>query len=272
MINQHLELKELLENKALYSKVQIKGGVTFASTTSIQLKEVIFECENCETTKPFHNLAKNSYVIYFTGPIKSEEVMVEFECVSCNTSRKIFALSIENTGEDKDNRFYFVTKFGEYPQKPLPQNRELSKFIKKDKADYNKAVVCLANGYGVAAFAYMRRIVEQNINDLLDLIKESVDPGSDLINKINELKTTSPMSDRIKIANYALPDYLKPDGFNPLGQIYGLLSDGVHSLPDEKCLEKAKDLQVCLEFLISELAAHKKNREDFKNRLSALRK
>ncbi|MNZ00014.1 hypothetical protein D3C78_165930 [compost metagenome] len=104
------------------------------------------------------------------------------------------------------------------------------------------------------------------------MIKESVDPDSDLVNKIAELKKTSPMSGKIEIANHALPEYLKPEGFNPLGQIYGLLSDGVHSLLDEQCLDKAKDLQVCLEFLISELATQKKNREDFKNRLSALRK
>lgn len=277
--NHSMNLKDLLENKPLYSNFKFHGGISSLSRTSIVLKEIIFDCEICETSKPFHNLdTKNNHVIFFEGPTDKKCVQVGFECVSCNRNLKIFSLCIDNLGEEEGQKpgyekiLYSVTKFGEYPQKALLKNKELSKFFKNDKSEHHKAVVCLANGYGVAAYTYMRRIVENNINDLLDLISESVDSSSDLINKISDLKSTSPMSDKIKIANHALPDYLKPDGFNPLGQIYGLLSDGVHSLPDEACLEKAKDLQVCLEFLISELAAHKKNREDFKKRLSALRK
>ncbi|MDC4389422.1 hypothetical protein NQ642_16225, partial [Acinetobacter baumannii] len=128
-----------------------------------------------------------------------------------------------------------------------------------------------ANGYGVAAYAYLRRIVERNIFDLIELIQEEIDENSPIFKTLQELKSSSPMSDRIGIANKALPDYLKPDGFNPLGQIYGLLSDGVHSLSEEECLEKAENIQACLEFLISELATHKKNKEEFKKRLIALK-
>lgn len=269
-----LILQDLFENKPLYANIEIQGRATQYNFTIVKLKEVVFECSVCDATKPFHNLEQDNYVISLPGNKEYSNILAEFECVTCNNSRKTFSLVVEKTGEATSGLYnvYTVTKCGEYPLKPLPQNKELSKFLKKDKDEYAKAIRCLANGYGVAAFAYFRRIVENNIDRLLDLIKESIDTESPLAAKIAELKATSPMSDKISIANHALPDYLKPDGFNPLGQIYGLLSDGVHSLPDEQCLDKAKDLQVCLEFLISELAAHKKNREDFKNRLSAMRK
>ena len=38
------------------------------------------------------------------------------------------------------------------------------------------------------------------------------------------------MSEKIKVANTALPSHLKPDGLNPLGKLYQALSEGVHTL------------------------------------------
>ncbi|NUF17355.1 hypothetical protein HUN18_17105, partial [Acinetobacter lactucae] len=154
-----------------------------------------------------------------------------------------------------------LKKIGEYPQKELPKSRALSKFFKQDKDEYNKAVICIAHGYGVAAFAYMRRVVENNINSLLDLISESEDSDPVIKEAILELRKEAPMSEKIKLANKALPAYLKPDGLNPLGTIYKVLSEGVHSLADSECLDKANALQSCIEYLISELATHKRNRE-----------
>lgn len=259
-------LKNFFENYPLYVPITLDGSEGFFR--SYKLREIQADCSICVASKPFHNEEPSDYVVYMGAEVNQRNFVCSFKCVTCKSETKRYWVKM--TQISKNNLAY--QKIGQDPQKELPRNKALSKFFSKDKSDYNKAVVCLANGYGIAAFAYMRRIVEHNINDLLDLIKESVDPSSDLVNRIDELKKTSPMSDKIEIANHALPDYLKPDGYNPLGQIYGLLSDGVHSLPDDECLEKAQDLQACLEFLISELATHKRNREEFKNRLSSLRK
>ena len=73
------------------------------------------------------------------------------------------------------------------------------------------------------------------------------------------------MSEKIKVANYALPDHLKPDGLNPLGRLYQALSEGVHSLSDQECLERAKVTSECLAFLVSELASRKEHRLRFKS-------
>lgn len=259
-------LKEFFENSALYTPITLEGRRGWIRAH--KLREIQADCPVCDTSKPFHNEDGGDHVIYMTGDVDSREFVLSFKCVTCKISSKKFWVKMTQI----DNDSLQFQKIGQDPQKELPRSRALSKFFKEDKHEYNKAVICLANGYGVAAFVYMRRVIEKNINRLLDLINENVDSQSSLAQSLAKLKTTSPMSDKIEIANQALPDYLKPDGFNPLGQIYGLLSDGVHSLPDEQCLDKAQDLQACLEFLISELAAHKKNKEDFKSRLSSLRK
>nr|WP_121980189.1 hypothetical protein [Prolinoborus fasciculus] len=262
------QLKQFLENYPLYKQFICSKVFPAVNDTTLKLKEIEYDCVLCNGLKPLHNTDRNNLVISIDSSKRETMSFVEFTCVTCGKFSKTYLLHVLKI----ENNILGINKIGEFPQKELPRSKALSKFFAEDKQEYNKAVVCLANGYGVAAFAYMRRVVEKNIHGLLDLIAESAEPDSRLAESLAKLKTTSPMSDKIEVANYVLPDYLKPDGFNPLGQIYGLLSDGVHSLPDEECLDKAQDLQACLEFLISELAAHKKNREEFKSRLSSLRK
>lgn len=259
-------LKDFFENKPLYSDLYIPRVRGFKE--EYKLREIQGFCSQCNADKPFHNTLENDRIGFLLGHEDIIYSVVRFGCVTCQNQEMSFWLRFEQ----KDGSVIGVKKIGQFPQKELPRSKALSKFFKTDKEEYNKAVICIANGYGVAAYAYMRRIVENNILSLLEQILEDVAADSDIAKSIGELKVTSPMSDRIKIANNALPEYLKPDGFNPLGQIYGLLSDGVHSLPDNECLEKAENIQACLEFMISELAAHKQNKEDFKKRLAALKK
>lgn len=258
-------LQDLFENKPLYNPVVLprKRGMV----ASFELKEIQGVCTICGCSKPFHNLDSHNRVGFISYDENLKTHVLEFKCVTCDFSSIKFWVRYSQL----DDETLHLEKIGQYPQKDLPKSKALSKFFLKDKKEYNKAVICIANGYGVAAYAYMRRIVERNIFDLIDLIQEEIEENSPIFQGLQELKASSPMSDRIGIANKALPDYLKPDGFNPLGQIYGLLSDGVHSLSEEECLKKAENIQACLEFLISELATHKKNKEEFKKRLNALK-
>jgi hypothetical protein len=161
-----------------------------------------------------------------------------------------------------------VQKIGQYPRQRVERSKALRKFFKADAEYYEKAAVCLSTGYGIAAFAYLRRIVESNIGKLLDLLEEDAnstnDEPNDILVAIEALRKDSPMSERIKVANQALPSYLNPGGINPLGKLYKSLSEGVHALSDQECLERANAIQSCLEYLISELSSRKKHREKFK--------
>ena len=77
-----------------------------------------------------------------------------------------------------------------------------------------------------------RRIVENNINSLLNLLQEDAQSSGaekTILDALGDLQRETPMSEKIKVANLALPNYLKPDGLNPLGRLYQVLSEGVHS-------------------------------------------
>lgn len=198
---------------------------------------------------------------YNKPKFKSGVYTYPFKCASCYESEiEIFVEYIVT------EKHITLMKYGELPRKKLERSPVLETFFSDDSENLEKATVCLSSGYGVAAFAYYRRIIENNIIKLLDLIKDDVketenDQGN--LEAIEELKDNTPMSEKIKIANKALPRYLIPDGLNPLGSLYKILSEGVHSLPDEKCLEKSQIIKECLIYLVGELATRDKLRKQF---------
>lgn len=255
------EFKQYLENAPLYKAVsyeKVSGG-----GDKYSIDEIDDFCDKCETVRPFHDMRTrgSGAASTFSAPPKKLLRQYSFTCVSCRTEKKEYFVRQSST-ED----IITFEKIGECPRPQLERDKQLEKFFANDSDNYQKAIVCLANGYGIAAFAYMRRIIEQNIETLLDLLAEdaSSSDNKDIAKALSELKKESPMSDKIKVANRALPDYLKPDGLNPLGKLYQSLSEGVHSMSDSECLERATNIKACIKYLVSELASRKTNRAKFK--------
>lgn len=260
-------IKEFLENAPLYSWREFKRPD--ANRSSLWINEIDAYCEICQQHRPFQDLRpRGSGAGMPDKALSTGQSYFEFTCVSCRKDRHEYL--VDRIVTDQTIK---IQKYGELPRKKLDRDPLLQKFFSHDSDNYEKSVVCLANGYGIAAFAYMRRIIENNIASLLDMIKEEIeatDSNSLQLSKLAELKKESPMSDKIKIANSALPEYLIPSGLNPLGRLYQVLSEGVHNYSDESCLERAAAIQACIKYLISELASRKKNRESFKGLVGEL--
>ncbi|TKG02339.1 hypothetical protein [Vibrio sp. F13] len=261
------EFKQYLENAPLYKTVKytkLSGG-----GDKYRIDEVDGFCDKCETMRPFHDMRSRGAGAgsAISAPPKELLRNYSFKCVSCRSETKDYF--VRQTIKDDIVTF---EKVGETPRPKLERDKQLEKFFANDSDNYQKAIVCLANGYGIAAFAYMRRIVEQNIETLLNLLSEDTSSSDDqeITQALSELKRESPMSDKIKVANKALPDYLKPDGLNPLGKLYQILSEGVHSMSDSECLERATSLKACIKYLVSELASRKANREKFKSLVGSM--
>lgn len=200
--------------------------------------------------------------------LSTGESYFKFTCVSCQKQHHEYL--VEQVANEETIKFQ---KYGQLPRKHLERDKVLQKFFSEDSENYEKAVVCLSHGYGIGAFVYLRRIIENNIYKLLDLVLEdatSSEPNEAIIASLSDLRTESPMSEKIKVANNALPSYLKPDGLNPLGRLYQVLSEGVHNLSDEECLRRANIVKECLKYLVSELSSRKENRAKFKSMIGEL--
>ena len=260
------DIKEFLENVPLYVWREFEKP---ANLISLWISEIDAFCEKCEQSRPFQDLrlrgsgGLDTTIQY----LKTGTSHLEFTCVSCKKSKRKYHVEQIIDGET-----IRLQKYGELPKKQLERNPVLQRFLKDDLENYEKAVVCLSNGYGVAAFAYFRRVVENNINKLLDLVLEDAQSSSanTELTELAKLRKNSTISDKIKIANHALPEHLNPSGQNPLGRLYKILSEGVHEFSEEECLNKAKATSECLAYLVSELTSRKKHRDRFKSMIGGL--
>ena len=274
------DIKEFLENAPLY--VWREFSRPSVNRRSLWIREIDAFCETCGQFRPFHS--KNEPSRRFEDAIlppmrgigsvsidrglKTGTSYFEFTCVSCQKETREY--HVEQIVNEETMR---LQKYGERPRKRLARDPVLQRFLKDDLDNYEKAVDCLSNGYGVGAFAYFRRVVENNINKLLALVQEDAQSsGADpeVVAALAELRGNPPMSKKIKIANHVLPAYLNPDGLNPLGRLYEVLSEGVHNLSEEQCLSKAKETNKCLVYLVSELAFQKEHRTSFKSTVGRL--
>lgn len=260
-------IKEFLETAPLYSCKEFRKPDMDRS--SLWINEIDSFCETCKQIRPFQDMRpRGSGSGMGIKALSTGTSYFQFLCASCRGNQHEYL--VEQIVTDETIK---IQKYGERPRKKLERDPLLQNFFSHDSECYEKAVVCISNGYGIAAFAYMRRIIERNIHELLSLIQEDVEATeseSPVLAKLAELRTESPMSEKISIANQALPDYLIPSGLNPLGRLYKVLSEGVHSYDDGECLERARAIQTCIKYLVSELAARKKHRESFKNLIGSL--
>ncbi len=64
-----------------------------------------------------------------------------------------------------------------------------------------------------------------------------------------------------------MPDTLKVDGLNPLAIIYDCLSQGLHALPDEECLELADAIKHSLTYLLEEIQRAKDKKREFSDNM-----
>lgn len=261
------DIKEFLETAPLYSWREFKRPNL--NRRSLAIWQIDAHCDVCDQSRPFQDQSSRGGGAGMPDNVlKSGTSHFYFLCVSCNNSSREYL--VEQVLDDEKIR---LQKYGELPRTILVRDRILQKFLQDDRDSYEKAIICLSHEYGIAAFAYFRRIIENNINRLLDLVQEDAQSSGgdkETLDAIGELRKDAPMSEKIKVANLALPSHLKPDGLNPLGRLYQVLSEGVHNMSDEECLAKAKATSECLTFLVSELASRREHRNRFKSMVSKL--
>lgn len=264
------EIRKFLENAPLYS--WHKFVMPKPERTSLYINEIDGHCGNCDKERPFSDMRTSGggagHYNPIVPPLSSGTSYFEFSCVSCKRETRIYLVEQVVEGE-----IVQIQKFGELPRGKVPRDRRLQRFLKDDREQYEKAVMCLSQDYGIAAFVYFRRIIEANIGRLLDLVQEDAAASGEneaTLQALESLRKESPMSERIRLANLALPTYLRPNGMNPLGHLYQVLSEGVHNMSEEECLLKARNTSECLAFLVSELASRRESRDEFKSMISKL--
>jgi hypothetical protein len=161
-----------------------------------------------------------------------------------------------------------VQKIGQFPAQSIDVPKGLEKSLGSNAISlYKKGLINRNSGYGLGAVTYIRRVVEDKTDELIEVaaqLAESHNVGAVIVKKIRDAATERTTYDqKLKIAATVLPDALIIDGVNPLAELYGLVSQGVHQLTEEQCIAVADETTSVFEFIFTNLRATTKARHDF---------
>jgi hypothetical protein len=164
-------------------------------------------------------------------------------------------------------------KVGQWPPLTIEPSPELAKALGSEDTElYKKGLIGFNFGHGIGAVAYFRRVLENKINALLDLIEEAArnaKVADEHLARIETVKKSHRVEEKIDIASGILPAHLKPGGHNPLDKLYGPLSAGLHGESDDDCLTIFSEARFVFEYLFRNLTESNEEARKYVLHLSA---
>jgi len=193
----------------------------------------------------------------------------DYHCKNCGESVVHYSL----IWQEDDSGGVFI-KVSQWPPLSIHPPSELADALgDEDRTLYSKALINANFNHGIGALAYFRRVMENKVNLLLDLIAEAaklagVDEAG--LQELERVKATHQVDRKIEIASKLLPAHLKPPGSpNPLDNLYKSYSSGLHGESDEKCLDIFNEGRFVFEYLFRNLTVGNEEAGEYVKRLSA---
>jgi hypothetical protein len=164
-------------------------------------------------------------------------------------------------------RLATFTNVGQYPPLSIEPSKELAAALGAEDTElYKKALINGNYSFGIGALAYFRRVIENKVNMLLDLIAEAAKLAKfepEELERIEEIKTSHHLDAKIEYASKILPPNLRPGGHNPLNKLYGIASTGIHGKSDEECLEDFQAARFEFEYLFKNLTMSNEEAKEY---------
>lgn len=196
---------------------------------------------------------------------------VTYRCYNCLKEEKTFSLAAKMDSKHSDTGHCY--KFGELPNFGPPTPSRLIKLIGPDREEFLSGRRCENQGLGVGAFIYYRRVVENQKNRILEEIikvSEKIGASPEKVTVLKEAVKETQFSTALKNAKDAIPESLLINGHSPLLLLHSALSEGVHALSDEQCLELASSVRIVLGELSERLSQALKDEAELSKALGTL--
>ena len=254
---------EFLEKYPLYRKYNCNVP---NSTDLIQKPSIKMQCEKCNSDQTF--LMENQYyelTNVTNSPTAGMVFWLRYQCMGCRQYKRHFFIKI---GDIADS----ITKIGQYPAWDIAGNKEIEALLGGHKEYFRRGLICESQGYGIAAFAYYRRIVEEVIDGLLNEITALMSASERVAYEaaLDNTRKTRVAAEKIDLVKDLLPPILRPSDLNPLRVLHESLSEGLHAEGDEECLDSAAAVREILVFLTTQIASSANSGRTFTESMKAL--
>lgn len=289
-------LLEIILNDPLYKKREYSKRIPRTYLASI--KPINYYCEGeCQSEQTFAiyeidnqhfsnfkqdlvQLAHISMASRGGGKVEPHYVdeqiyQLTFRCAKCNDYKINFHLAfhheqIAKSATHSETVKTVVQKVGQLPSAESAVGNEIKKWLNKQDLDlYKKGLRSEANGFGIGAFGYFRRIMENNIEKILDEVSKTSD-SQELIDAIKEAKKEHTAANRLELVKEHAPASFEVAGQNVFKILYSALSVGLHAKSDEDCLTLATHIRVCLNYLIKKVSKLQKEEDEVKAAIKGL--
>jgi len=282
------DISRFLSNAPLYKK--LKTDTYIYSPWDFHEFGVKFYCHN-ENSEQTHKLelypdATKKYFGGLSGGEPPRELLnrkteqlyfvqhYKGQCQSCKSHFFDVLIEVSTDKSIYDNeRAFTLRKLGQNPPNEIKPDKEFIDYLNnEDLENYKKALMNLSHSFGIGAYAYLRRVVE---NEILRLLKDLSELDFEHSDRIEELLDSHnkkhDMASLIDETFKYLPESLKTLGDNPFKLLYGELSVGIHKMNDNECLERATSLDAILKFVIKRINEEKNEVSVIKNAIKKLK-
>ena len=256
-------LRKFLVDEPLYRSVPLRLPPL---TDDFALDEVLLDCPQCEAERPYFSTEAPKHrtsglSLSSSAPPKLVSGVYElvFVCFSCR-SRATYWVDVD-TGRNR------VRKVGQVPPKSLALPRELEDTLGDDAELLKRAKICLNQSYGLGACAYMRRTLENRMNDIIRqmiaLERKQGDCREEVVEELERVLKAKHLTEKTEVAYRASPPSLIIEGENPLKLLHEFTSAAIHELNEDECTDRARLAVAALEYVLRELTEASAARNGF---------
>lgn len=267
-------ISELLRRGVLYSTVTVPSVWQTGEMKTYRIvpgppESVRMRCDNdeCHREGPFDR--QGATYPWVVGSTRE----VSYGCRTCReTVVTVFLLGSQ--GLDADEAV--VQLIGRTPKSAAYVETELARALRTREHDlylYTQALTERADGQGIGAMTYMRRVIENEMNALLDLLITNLGAFPDRIEQlrgVQRLQGEFAFSEKAQVADTVLPTEFFPGRQNPFSLLHSLCSDGVHNLDDVESCDRFDEADAVFQLLFLRLLQLKESKRLYDERVSKL--
>lgn len=269
------ELSQILVSGALYRRFVYKGKACHCQTETrygvnrygVLPKQLRIFCGN-QRCKQETWWDASSTDIYFGSHFINE---VKYTCRNCGQTNCYY-----NFIWQEEEHFNIFVKVGQYPELEERVSETLSQALGPADLKLFKNALRMRNfNLGLAAVAYMRRVVENRMNDMLDILREAAAAHNDVTPELqaafDSIKSEKRFVTKVDFAGKLLPPSLRPPGKpNPMGVLHDLASDGIHAKSDEECVQIFDSCRKTFEYVFGKLRIETEQAKSFVSEMALL--
>jgi predicted RNA-binding Zn-ribbon protein involved in translation (DUF1610 family) len=262
----NLELAQVLATWPLYRELTYKGS------SSIVLPDLIeFYCTQCTKKQLWRSTAGRS-----ASPQDFGRQLKTFRCANCKDQAITFAYVwrdvSKGVGADMV-RYRSFTKFGQWPaqEERIPPELEAALGQGADLDLYRAALRLRNFNNGIGAMAYMRRVVNNHIDEMLEILSEDTGEGNGHSSERLERLKRARFAEKLEAAANLFPTSLVPVGSpNPLEPLYELSGEALYGLSDSESVDLFDQCRLVFEYVFSRLRPQIRERRKFQMDLQRL--